>query len=120
MQQTHYFIGIDLHKTVVQVCVLDGQGGVVEEFRMRLERPELGQDVITRLIRWRATGRVVVEAVGFNRWFVNACRAAGLSVVVADAVKLGLAKLGKKTDRRDAYELARRLFLGDIDRHAAT
>jgi len=120
MQQTHYFIGIDLHKTVVQVCVLDGQGSVVEEFRMRLERPELGQEVITRLIRWRATGRVVVEAVGFNRWFVNACRAAGLSVVVADAVKLGLAKLGKKTDRRDAYELARRLFLGDIDRHAAT
>ena len=120
MQKTHYFIGIDLHKTVIQVCVLDGQGSVVEEFRMRLERPELGQAVITRLTRWRATGRFVVEAVGFNRWLVNACRAAGLSVVVADAVKLSLAKLGKKTDRRDAYELARRLYLGDIDRHAST
>lgn len=28
--------------------------------------------------------------------------------------------LGKKTDRRDAYEIARRLWLGDIDRNAKT
>ena len=31
-----------------------------------------------------------------------------------------LRMLGKKTDRRDAYELARRLRLGDVDRNAAT
>src|SRR5262249_36278069 len=50
----------------------------------------------------------------------NGCRAAGLTFVVAHAAKLGLAKLGKKTARRDAYELARRRFLGDIERHAFT
>lgn len=55
-----------------------------------------------------------------NRWFVNACSANGLDVVVVDATKMGLRMLGKKTDRRDAYELARRLRLGDIDRNAAT
>jgi transposase len=62
----------------------------------------------------------VVEALGLNRWFVNACRQAGLEIVVADAAKLALRRSGKKTDKRDAYELARRLFLGDIDRDATT
>jgi len=65
-------------------------------------------------------GRYVVEALGMNRWLVNACRDAGLDIVVADAAKLGLSTLGKKTDRRDAREMARRLRLGDIDRHATT
>jgi transposase len=120
MQKPRYFIGIDLHKTIIQVCVLDAKGSVVEEVRLRLDGPQAGQEVITRLTQWRGGGRFVVEAVGFNRWLVNGCRAAGLTLVVADAVKLGLAKLGKKTDRRDAYELARRLFLGDIERHATT
>jgi transposase len=120
MPQPTHFIGIDLHKTVVQVCVLDDRGEISEEFRLRLERPEDGQEAIRRLTRWRTTGRFVVEAVGLNRWFVNGCRAAGLSITVADAAKLGLKHLGKKTDRRDAQELARRLFLGDIDRHATT
>jgi transposase len=62
----------------------------------------------------------VVEAFGMNRWLVNACRAAGLAIVVADPCKLGLKTLGKKTDRRDARELARRLRLGDIERYALT
>ena len=43
-----------------------------------------------------------------------------MEIVVADAAKLGLSTLGKKTDRRDAREMARRLRLGDIDRHATT
>jgi transposase len=40
--------------------------------------------------------------------------------VVVDAVKLGLRRLGRKTDRRDALEIARRLRLGDLDNHAKT
>jgi transposase len=55
-----------------------------------------------------------------NRWLVNAMRAQKMDVVVVDAVKLNLRMLGKKTDRRDAYEIARRLWLGDIDRNAKT
>ena len=58
---------------------------------------------------WRKGGRYVVEALGLNRWFVNASREAGFDIVVVDAVKLNLRVLGKKTDRRDAHELARRL-----------
>ena len=64
--------------------------------------------------------RVAVEALGLNRWFVNACREAGVDVLVCDARKLDLKKLGKKTDRRDAREIARRLWLGDLDHVART
>ena len=61
-----------------------------------------------------------MEALGLNRWFVNACQQRGFDLVVADPVQLGLKASGKKTDRRDARELARRLMLGDIERSART
>lgn len=105
MTEPKYFIGIDLHKTVIQVCVLDDKGELSEEFRLRLETPEDGQEALRRLIRWRTTGRFVVEAVGLDRWFVNGCQAAGLRSTVADVAKLGLKHLGRKTDRRDAQGL---------------
>jgi hypothetical protein len=54
MQKARYFIGIDLHKTIVQVCVLDAQGCVVEEFHLRLQGPQTGQELIARLTQWRS------------------------------------------------------------------
>jgi transposase len=118
MTKATHFIGIDLHKTVVQVCVLDEHGEVSEEFRVRLGAEADGQEVLRRLARWQTTGRFVVEALGLNRWLVNACQQAGFNMVVADAVKLSVKRLGKKTDRHDARELARRLWVGDVDRYA--
>jgi transposase len=118
MIKAAYFIGIDLHKTVVQVCVLNTRGDVSEEFRVRLGTEADGQEVIRRLTRWQPAGRFVVEALGLNRWFVNACQQAGLNILVADAAKLSMKRFGKKTDRHDARELARRLWVGDVDRYA--
>ena len=63
---------------------------------------------------------MAVEAVGLNRWFVNACQQSGYDLIVVDAGQLNLRALGKKTDRRDALEIARRLRMGDLDRHAKT
>jgi transposase len=117
---TKYHVGIDLHKSVVQVCVLDGRGEILEEKRHHMEVRADGLAVVEDLQRFGEGGRFVVEAVGLNRWFVNACREAGLDLIVADPVRLKLKESGKKTDRRDARELARRLYLGDIDRHAKT
>ena len=117
---TRYFIGVDLHKNVIQVCVLDEKGRIVEEKRFRYASLEEGLKIIEYFRQWGPNCRVVVEALGLNRWFVNACLKAGLDVVVADPVKLNLRMLGKKTDRRDAHELARRLRLGDIDQNAKT
>jgi transposase len=118
MATSEHFIGVDLHKAVIQICVLDRAGEVLHEQRFVGGSLEDGQKVIELLSRWKATGRVAVEAVGFNRWFVDGCRAAGLQVVVVDPTQLGLRMLGRKTDRRDGHEIARRLALGDIDRNA--
>lgn len=114
------YIGIDLHRTVIQVCVLDDQGEVVSEQRIAYHSRVEGQRAVEAVKAFAPDCRVAVEAIGLNRWFVNACQAEGLDVLVCDARKLGLRKLGKKTDRRDAHEIARRLWLGDLDRMART
>ena len=43
-----------------------------------------------------------------------------MRILVANPTTLTLKWSGKKTDRRDAYELTRRLWLGDIEKHART
>ncbi len=118
--KTQHFIGIDLHKTVNQVCVLNTTGDIVAEFQQRLDEAGAETAVLQRLRRWKTNGRFVVEAQGLNRWFVNACQAAGLRVLVANPTTLKLKRSGKKTDRRDAHELAWRLWLGAIEQHART
>jgi len=114
-----YSIGVDLHHCVIQICVLDERGERVAEGRIRYSTLDEGQQAVAWLRRF-APARIAVEALGLNRWFVNACREADLDVLVADPRKLDLKKLGKKTDRRDAREIARRLWLGDLDRMART
>lgn len=115
-----YWVGIDLHRVVYQVCVLDRDGDPVELRRFRLPLGDSGEELFEFLRPYRRTGRLAVEALGLNRWFVNECLRRGFEVVVADPFKLDLKKAGKKTDRTDAVEIARRLYLGDIDRHART
>jgi len=114
------YIGIDLHRNVIQICVLDERGETLAEENIRYESLEEGLAAVAFVRRFAPGCRVAVEALGLNRWFVNACLAAGIPVLVCDARKLGLRNLGKKTDRRDAYEIARRLWLGDLDRMART
>lgn len=121
MQSQAYFVGIDLHKELIQVCVLDARGEKVLEQRFPGGSLEQGLALVTKVLtQWKDGGHYAVEAIGMNRWLVNAMRELQMDVVVVDAVKLNLRMLGKKTDRRDAYEIARRLWLGDIDRNATT
>jgi transposase len=120
MQAQGYFIGIDLHKAVIQVCVLDEEGRPVAEQRFRGRTLMDGHTAVDFLSRWKRGGRYAVEAIGMNRWLVNAMGERGMDVLVVDPVKLNLRMTGKKTDRRDAYEIARRLWLGDLDRNART
>ena len=119
MPPIQYFLGIDLHKNILQVCVLDADGEVVSERRHKIESLAEGLSAVESLGQW-SPSRMAVEAVGLNRWFVNAFQQAGYDLIVVDAGRLGLRRLGKKTDRRDALEIARRLRLGDLDRHAKT
>lgn len=115
-----FFVGIDLHQATVCVSVLDGQGAELEYRVIRGEGVAAGRKVLRHLGQWAQTGRMAVEAMGMNRWLVDGLRELGCEVVVVDPRKLDLKMVGKKTDRRDAYEIARRLWLGDIDRNART
>lgn len=115
-----FFIGVDLHKTIIQICILDGRGEILKELRYRAADLVSGLKVIGALMQYKAHGRLAVEAIGVNRWFVNSLLEHEFDVVVCDPTKLNLKMLGRKTDRRDALEIARRLMLGDIDRNAVT
>ena len=117
---TTAYIGVDLHRTVIQICVLDGRGEIVGQERLHYTSLAEGLRAVEVVRRFAPACRVAVEALGLNRWFVNACRAARIDVLVCDARRLGLRKLGRKTDWRDAHEIARRLWLGDLDRMART
>jgi hypothetical protein len=43
-----------------------------------------------------------------------------MRVIVATPSPVNLKRSGKKPDRRDAYEVARRVWLGDSEEHART
>ncbi len=77
-----YFVGVDLHKTILQVCVLDGDGEILKEGRFRGGSLEEGLEIVAWLTQWKEGGRFCVEALGLNRWFVLACQDRGLDVVV--------------------------------------
>jgi predicted NBD/HSP70 family sugar kinase len=64
---TKHFVGIDLHKTILQVCVLGTDGEVVKERRFRGESLKDGLAVVEWLAQWKLGGRFCVEAVGMNR-----------------------------------------------------
>ncbi len=61
-ETTKYFVGVDLHKTILQVCVLDQDGDVIKERRIRGGSLEEGLAVVDWLTQWRDGGRVCVEA----------------------------------------------------------
>jgi len=64
---TMYFVGIDLHKSILQACVLGADGKIVKERRFRGESLEDGLAVVEWLSQWKQGGRFCVEAVGMNR-----------------------------------------------------
>lgn len=117
------FCGIDLHQTVAQVCVRGSDGEVEQERRFAL-RSAASRAALVEWIAGLAAARVAVEALGLNRWLVNGLRDRGLrlrrDLVVVHAAALKLKESGRKTDRRDAREIARRLWLGDLDRVGRT
>lgn len=115
-----YHVGVDLHKTVAQIAVIDASGELVHEARVPLPDLSAGEAMLDGLAPYLKEGRLAVEALGCNRWFVDSCQTRGWDVLVANAAKLQLKRDGRKTDRRDAREIARRLFLGDLHRSART
>jgi len=105
------FIGVDLHKKSITVCVMD-------EKRKVLARKTLActqTDEIREFFRQFRPFKVVVEATASYPWFVELVEPLAEKVVLANPKKLRvIAESTKKTDRLDAQILAEFLVLDMI------
>lgn len=96
-------IGLDVSDEYTHAAVLDGNGELVEETRVRTREV----DVRRWLSRWRASV-VALETGTHARWMERVGRQCGHEMVVADARRLRLIYAGtNKTDKLDAIKLAR-------------
>ena len=105
------FIGVDLHKKSITVCVMD-------EKRKVLARKTLActqSDEILEFFRQFRPFKVVVEATASYLWFVELVEPLAEKVVLANPKKLRvIAESTKKTDRLDAQVLTEFLVLDMI------
>jgi transposase len=98
-----HYIGVDLHKTFLQVCAVDTTGRQCWAGRY----PATPAGIQAWLARCEPTAVVAVEASGPTWWFVDQVRARLPQVCVVDAARTRLkAGYAAKTDRVDAERLA--------------
>jgi transposase len=97
------FIGVDLHKNSITVCVLNEKLAVLARATLFCNQP----DKIVEFFRaWRPF-RVVIEATANYPWLVELLEPLAERVVLANPKKLRvIAESTKKTDRLDAQVLA--------------
>ena len=97
------FIGVDLHKKIITVCVMSEKLSVVARKTLYCNQP----DQITEFFRQFRPFKVVVEATASYQWFVELVEPLAEKVVLANPNKLRvIAESTKKTDRLDAQVLA--------------
>jgi len=107
-QSTSITIGVDLGDRYSQLCVVDADGGIVEEGQVRTEESKLRASFGSR-----ARARVVMEAGTHSPWVSRLLEGLGHEVVVANPRQLRLiSQSDRKSDRYDAQVLAR---LGRVD-----
>ncbi len=96
-------IGIDLGDKHSHLCVLDAQGGVIEESKIRTTAEAFAR----RFTSLPAT-RVALETGTHSNWIADQLRSLGHEVLVANARKVrAIYQSDRKDDRADAQMLAR-------------
>ena len=101
------FVGIDLHKREAQVAIRNDDGELIEETRVKNEDLE-------EIAEEYAGGEALLEATT-NYYYVYDLLSEHLDVKVGHPPKLkAIAQTHKKTDRLDAEELSRLLWLGSV------
>jgi transposase len=101
-------IGVDVSDRFSSLCILDGQGEILEESKVRTT-PE----AFTRRFSCLESSRVILEVGTHSRWASKLIADLGHEVIVANPWKVRLIAASiKKTDRSDAETLAR---LGRVD-----
>jgi transposase len=106
-----YYIGIDLHKKTISLCVMSKGRKVLCEKVLRCD-DEKG--ILDFFGRWKPF-RAVVEATASYEWFVQLIEPLAKRVILAHPKKLRvIAETKNKTDRIDARVLAEFLALDMI------
>src|SRR5918912_3705600 len=97
------FVGIDLHKTSSQLCILSEDGELTER-RIKSTRASFDE-----AFAGRPPARILVEASTESEWVAQHLESLGHEVIVADpnfAPMYGHRSRRVKTDRRDVAALA--------------
>jgi transposase len=95
------YIGVDLHTTQVTVCYLK----TLDDYQFKQYRIDEIEGFVASL---EATDELAVEATGNSRWLVNLVKERIGRVVVVNPGEFEVIKRSvKKTDKRDALNLAR-------------
>lgn len=105
------FVGLDVGKNWIFVCILNAQGKVVKEFKVKID----GEGIHEQLRRLRSPLAVCYEAsCGYGHLYDGLARYAR-RIVVAHPGQLRLIfKSKRKNDRVDAKKLAMLLFLDQV------
>jgi transposase len=106
--------GIDVHKSQSQVCILDENGTVLLERRLRTSA-----EAFAALLGARERMRVLLEAGTESEWVARCLEELGHEVIVADpnfAAMYATRSRRVKTDLRDARTLAEAARLGAFRR----
>jgi transposase len=108
------YVGVDLHKQVISLCVVMQKGGrrvVAERKTLRCNEP----DRIANWFRELGPFQVTVEATSSYEWFVQLVEPLSQRVVLAHPKKLRvIAESTRKTDKLDAQVLAEFLAMDMI------
>lgn len=105
------FVGIDLHKQTIMICVVDQSRSVLERKRLSCA-DEAG---IVRYFETWGGFQAVVEATASYEWFVRLIEPYAEKVLLAHPKKLRvIAESTRKSDRLDAQVLAEFLALDMI------
>src|SRR5258708_1109597 len=106
-----FYCGIDLRARDCHVCVIDQQ---LREGGKKKLRNEVAK-IIQLLEPYKAHLKIVVESTFNWYWLIDGLQAEGFEVVLAHTLGLYLITGAKvKTDRRDAYALAKLLQAGVV------
>ena len=99
-------VGLDLSRRRVDVCLISGEGELIDQFRAPADRDGL-YGLTRRVAVYDQPVRGVVESMNGARFVHDELVAHGWEVLIADAQRVkGLAPLACKTDKIDARVLA--------------
>lgn len=111
-QVVRWFVGIDLHKDTLTVCVYCPMTGTVQYRKMACKCREQIADFFRSLPRPHV---VAIETVGMYRWLWRLLEPIVEKLVLADATNArALAGRRLKTDREDAFNVADLLAHGRL------